>query len=140
MIKIESFLSPIIFQVAFRCKERLHKLVEEELQESKEAIAVTAAAKWKTAMVRSFWRMDREVIAWNKGVVGASCRCEMQTPECDAVGSTAVVAIVTPVEIIVANCGDSRAVLCRNGKSIPLSTDHKVLAHLYYPKCYRILK
>lgn len=111
--------------VAFRCKERLHKLVEEELQESKEAIAVTAAAKWKTAMVRSFWRMDREVIAWNKGVVGASCRCEMQTPECDAVGSTAVVAIVTPVEIIVANCGDSRAVLCRNGKSIPLSTDHK---------------
>ncbi|KAF2311902.1 hypothetical protein GH714_027274 [Hevea brasiliensis] len=111
--------------VAVRCKERLHELVEEELLESKEAIVVAAAAEWKNAMERSFCRMDKEVIAWNEGVVGASCRCEMQTPECDAVGSTAVVAIVTPDKIIVANCGDSRAVLCRNGKPIPLSSDHK---------------
>ncbi|KAJ9172404.1 hypothetical protein P3X46_015645 [Hevea brasiliensis] len=112
--------------VAVRCRERLHELVKEELLESKEATVVEAAtAKWKSAMERSFSRMDKEVIAWNEGVVGASCRCEMQTPECNAVGSTAVVAVVTPDKIIVANCGDSRAVLCRNGKPIPLSTDHK---------------
>ncbi|KAL2541615.1 Protein phosphatase 2C 3 [Abeliophyllum distichum] len=55
----------------------------------------------------------------------ATCRCELQTPQCDAVGSTAVVAVVAPDKIIVSNCGDSRAVLCRNGVAIPLSTDHK---------------
>ncbi|KAF3454643.1 hypothetical protein FNV43_RR05091 [Rhamnella rubrinervis] len=106
--------------VATRCRERLHELVEEDLQ-SKEAVS----REWKSVMERSFSRMDKEVIAWNETVVGANCRCELQTPECDAVGSTAVVAIVTPDKIIVANCGDSRAVLCRNGKPIPLSSDHK---------------
>ena len=100
----------------------MHELVKEEL-ESKEAVS----REWKSAMERSFSRMDKEVIAWNETVVGANCRCELQTPECDAVGSTAVVAVVTPDKIIVANCGDSRAVLCRNGKAIPLSSDHKVL-------------
>ena len=60
----------------------------------------------------------------------ANCRCELQSPECDAVGSTAVVAIVTPDKIIVANCGDSRAVLCRNGKAVALSTDHKVCSQI----------
>lgn len=105
--------------VAMKCKERLHELVKEELEKKE------ASADWKQAMEQSFSRMDKEAIAWNESVVRGSCRCELQTPECDAVGSTAVVAIVTPDKIIVANCGDSRAVLCRNGKAIPLSNDHK---------------
>ncbi|PON50754.1 Protein phosphatase 2C [Parasponia andersonii] len=102
--------------VATKCRERLHELVKEEV-ESKE--------EWKTAMERSFIRMDAEVIAWNDDGLGSNCRCELQTPECDAVGSTAVVAVVTTEKIVVANCGDSRAVLCRNGKPVPLSFDHK---------------
>lgn len=44
----------------------------------------------------------------------------------ETVGSTAVVAVVCPTQIIVANCGDSRAVLCRGKQPIPLSVDHKV--------------
>lgn len=113
--------------MAVRCRERLHELVKEELLESKEATIIEAStSEWKNAMERSFRRMDKEVIEWNQGVVVSNCRCEMQTPECGAVGSTAVVAIVTPDKIIVANCGDSRAVLCRNGKPVPLSSDHKV--------------
>lgn len=43
-----------------------------------------------------------------------------------AVGSTAVVAVVCPTHLIVANCGDSRAVLCRGKGALPLSVDHKV--------------
>ncbi|XVF05450.1 hypothetical protein REPUB_Repub05bG0173300 [Reevesia pubescens] len=102
--------------VATKCRERLHQLVKEELESEEE---------WKGAMERSFTRMDKEVIKCNENVVEANCRCELQSPECDAVGSTAVVAIVTPDKIVVANCGDSRAVLCRNGKPVPLSSDHK---------------
>lgn len=109
--------------MATRCRERLHELVKEELESSK---LEGVGREWKSAMERSFARMDKEVVAWNETVVGANCRCEMQTPECDAVGSTAVVAVVSPDEIFVANCGDSRAVLCRNGKPVPLSSDHKV--------------
>jgi len=41
------------------------------------------------------------------------------------VGCTACVCCVTANSIIVANCGDSRAVLCRNGQAVPLSEDHK---------------
>lgn len=100
----------------------MHELVREEL-ESKDACTESG---WKSAMERSFSRMDKEVNARNPGESGATCRCELQTPECDAVGSTAVVAILTPEKIVVANCGDSRAVLCRKGKPIPLSSDHKV--------------
>eukprot|EP00891_Asterochloris_glomerata_P008404 jgi/Astpho2/8404/Aster-01460 len=41
------------------------------------------------------------------------------------VGTTAVVALVGSRQLFVANCGDSRAVLCRNGTAIPLTDDHK---------------
>ncbi|ESQ36158.1 hypothetical protein EUTSA_v10007705mg [Eutrema salsugineum] len=104
--------------VAARCKERLHVLVQEEaLSDHKE--------EWTKMMERSFTRMDKEVVRWGETVMSTNCRCELQSPDCDAVGSTAVVSVITPEKIIVANCGDSRAVLCRNGKPVPLSTDHK---------------
>lgn len=44
----------------------------------------------------------------------------------ETVGSTAVVALVCSSHIIVANCGDSRAVLCRGKEPMALSVDHKV--------------
>ncbi|CAN6981397.1 hypothetical protein BRARA_I05360 [Brassica rapa] len=104
--------------VASRCKERLHELVQEEALSDKNE-------EWKKMMERSFTRMDKEAVRWEETVMSANCKCELQTPNCDAVGSTAVVSVITPEKIIVANCGDSRAVLCRNGKPVPLSKDHK---------------
>mmetsp|Transcript_578 Transcript_578/g.1619 ORF Transcript_578/g.1619 Transcript_578/m.1619 type:complete len:444 (-) Transcript_578:139-1470(-) len=50
------------------------------------------------------------------------------------VGSTAIIALIDlgdgagpprPRRVTVANCGDSRAVLCRKGKAVELSEDHK---------------
>lgn len=102
------------------CKERLHEIVKEEIVGARDSL------NWQPVMEQSFARMDEEVLAWSHSNQSSSCRCELQTPHCDAVGSTAVVSVVTPDKIIVSNCGDSRAVLCRNGVAIPLSSDHKV--------------
>ncbi|PNT17616.1 hypothetical protein POPTR_010G199600v4 [Populus trichocarpa] len=108
--------------VAMRCRDRLHEIVKEEVEGFKEEKSV----EWKETMKRSFIKMDKEVEnCCVEGDNSSNCRCELQTPQCDAVGSTAVVAVVTPEKIIVSNCGDSRAVLCRNGDAIPLSSDHK---------------
>ena len=82
-------------------------------------------ATWRRVMRRSFERMDE--VALNTcacGSVGGQCACHPM--EVALGGSTAVVAVLTPEHIIVANCGDSRAVLCRGGRAIPLSNDHKV--------------
>ncbi|KAH6769192.1 protein phosphatase 2CA [Perilla frutescens var. frutescens] len=105
--------------VATRCKDRMHEIVKDELQTG-------GSSSWKRTMFESFLKMDKEVGDWcNGGECISACRCELQTPQCDAVGSTAVVSVVTPDKVIVSNCGDSRAVLCRNGVAIPLSVDHK---------------
>ncbi|XP_010558044.1 PREDICTED: protein phosphatase 2C 37-like [Tarenaya hassleriana] len=110
--------------VAEKCRERLHEIVKQEVE-------VSTVEEWKGTMVKSFLRMDMEVSAINSNRANGedrntmSCRCELQSPQCDAVGSTAAVAVVTPEKIVVSNCGDSRSVLCRNGVAIPLSSDHK---------------
>ncbi|KAL1542160.1 protein-serine/threonine phosphatase [Salvia divinorum] len=108
--------------VATTCRDRMHEIVKEELE-------AAGSSSWERTMCESFLKMDKEVGSCSSGRVGSccasACRCELQTPQCDAVGSTAVVAVVTPDKIIVSNCGDSRAVLCRNGVAIPLSVDHK---------------
>lgn len=41
------------------------------------------------------------------------------------VGSTGNVLLLTGEKIYLANIGDTRAVLCRNGVAFPLSHDHK---------------
>ncbi|XP_047954606.1 protein phosphatase 2C 37 [Salvia hispanica] len=108
--------------VATTCRDRMHEIVKEELE-------AAGSSSWERTMSESFLKMDKEVGSCSSGRDGAccasACRCELQTPQCDAVGSTAVVAVVTPDKIVVSNCGDSRAVLCRNGVAIPLSVDHK---------------
>ncbi|KAK3031919.1 hypothetical protein RJ639_036715 [Escallonia herrerae] len=113
--------------VAMKCKDRMHEIVKSEMESGQ------AEDSWKDAMTKSFSRMDKEVTEWSNsaGLPSSNCRCELQTPQCDAVGSTAVVAVVTPDKIVVSNCGDSRAVLCRKGVAIPLSTDHKASLATY---------
>ncbi|CAN7075324.1 unnamed protein product [Brassica oleracea var. botrytis] len=106
--------------VAEKCRERLHEIVKHEVE------AMASDNEWKETMAKSFQKMDREVSQRDASrSAKSSCRCELQSPQWDAVGSTAVVSVVTPEKIVVSNCGDSRAVLCRNVLAIPLSSDHK---------------
>ena len=58
------------------------------------------------------------------GSVGDDCEC--RSLQVALTGTTAVVAVLTGKHIIVADCGDSRAVLCRGGRAVLLSRDHKV--------------
>ena len=103
----------------------MHEIVVEEEARSSGS---DGAERWKGVMERSFARMDAEAVGSRSSTAdpAPTCRCELQLPKCDHVGSTAVVAVVGPRHIVVSNCGDSRAVLCRGGAAIPLSSDHKV--------------
>ncbi|KAA3454883.1 putative protein phosphatase 2C 51 isoform X1 [Gossypium australe] len=95
-------------RVAEECKERLHKVLKEEIiEDSKGGCGIN----WGRTMERCFEKMDEEV---NRGKLGE-----------EMVGSTAVVAVVGNGKLVVANCGDSRAVLSRCGVAVALSSDHK---------------
>jgi len=68
-------------------------------------------------LTQSFKEADRELLEKLK---------EMGGMKAAKSGSTATVALVRKDKIIVANVGDSRLVLCRNGQPIDLTTEHRV--------------
>ncbi|URD82131.1 phosphatase 2C [Musa troglodytarum] len=105
--------------VASLCSDRMHEVVAEEVETLASGAAASPQA-WRVAMERSFARVDAEAVDGSGERPSQDCRCERQPPRCDHVGSTAVVAVVSATRIVVANCGDSRAVLCRNGAPSPL--------------------
>ncbi|OIW17069.1 hypothetical protein TanjilG_15652 [Lupinus angustifolius] len=97
-------------QVAEVCRERLHRLVAEGVERYGRRSGNEVEWDWEDVMEGCFGKMDREV-----GDVEA-----VRT-----VGTTAIVAVVAEEEIVVANCGDSRAVMGRGGEALDLSCDHK---------------
>ncbi|XP_062013577.1 probable protein phosphatase 2C 6 [Rosa rugosa] len=89
-------------EVSRYCSKSLHELLAEE------------------------WEKGSGEDQWNKRWTGALVRAYNRADDApDTVGSTAVVVILSACQIIVANCGDSRAVLCRGNQVIPLTVDHK---------------
>lgn len=97
----------------------MHLALAEEIEFVKERLIIGSTDcqdQWKKAFTNCFLNVDAEV--------GGKVSCEPVAPE--TVGSTAVVAIVCSSHIIVSNCGDSRAVLCRGKEAMALSIDHKV--------------
>ncbi|KAK2445807.1 protein-serine/threonine phosphatase [Trifolium repens] len=107
-------------QVADYCRDRMHLALAEEIELLKEDLIIGSTKDdcqdlWRKAFTTCFMKVDAEV--------GGKANCEPVAPE--TVGSTAVVAIVCSSHIIVSNCGDSRAVLCRGKEPLALSVDHK---------------
>lgn len=60
----------------------------------------------------------------------------LQQPGVDS-GCTAVVALIKGDDLYVANAGDSRCVLCKNGTAVEMSEDHKPEDEL---ECARVEK
>ena len=102
----------------------LEVLVKEEAFKSKD---------YPTALKLTFIHIDEllrtslgqnELIEISKKL-GSTIESNTEEQIADNVGCTACVALITKSEIFVANSGDSRCVLCKDGKPIPLSKDHK---------------
>uniref|UniRef100_M1DLW0 protein-serine/threonine phosphatase n=1 Tax=Solanum tuberosum TaxID=4113 RepID=M1DLW0_SOLTU len=127
-------------QVSALCRERMHLIVAEELMRPENNTKMMSSgsssssdrrqqrdweAAWMRILQRSFQRMDK-MICFNCDCATLSYRC-LCPPNHNLrfMGSTAIIAIVTDHAIVIANCGDSRAVLSRNGNALSVSFDHK---------------
>lgn len=128
-------------QVANYCKDRMHFALADEIKNINRGAARFEGdgwqQKWETAFINCFRKVDDEVSGGvSKRLEGStssasfddtrhSSAITLETIVPETVGSTAVVAVICSSHIIVANCGDSRAVLYCGKQAIPLSVDHK---------------
>ncbi|KAG6669148.1 protein phosphatase 2C 16-like isoform X1 [Carya illinoinensis] len=117
-------------QVANYCRERVHLALAEEIGVFKDSLSSGGTGEnqqlqWEKAFTSCFKKVDDEIGGKvSRGINGSNGDAsDPIAPE--TVGSTAVVALICSSHIIVANCGDSRAVLCRGKEPIALSSDHK---------------
>ncbi|KAL7145069.1 hypothetical protein ABFS83_07G054200 [Erythranthe nasuta] len=111
-------------KVAEKCGETMHNCLAGHMEKAKklpekEVVEVERGFDWEKVMVDCFGNMDEELSGGDEVAPGAAEQPYWR------MGSTAVVVLVGKAEVVVANCGDSRAVLCRGGAVVPLSTDHK---------------
>ncbi|RWW87600.1 hypothetical protein BHE74_00003558 [Ensete ventricosum] len=117
-------------QVADYCREHLHLVLIEQLRSLVKDLGGSSCSKWKRkwekVFVACFHKVDDEVGGkGSRGNMGSSAEApnegDLPCPNVpsepvapDTVGSTAVVAVISSSHVIIANCGDSRAVLCRD--------------------------
>lgn len=100
--------------------EELELLKDDMMDDS---LRDTRHMQWERIFTSCFLKVDDEV----GGKVSRSSTNYTPDPVApETVGSTAVVVVICSSHIIVANCGDSRAVLYRGKEAIALSVDHKV--------------
>ncbi|KAL1563349.1 Protein phosphatase 2C 7, variant 2 [Salvia divinorum] len=118
-------------QVANYCREHMHLALADEIGAAKENLKVengehNLKEKWLKIFQKCFHRLDNEVGGFPRTDGAGDIASDLHEPITpESVGSTASVAIVCSTHIIVANCGDSRAVLNRGKVPMPLSVDHK---------------
>ncbi|GAB2271787.1 hypothetical protein Dimus_006618 [Dionaea muscipula] len=105
-------------EVAAACRERVHLILAGEIRrEVSEDDEGGGRVDWERVMLGCFEKMDEEVA----GLI----REDGEGKEAVLGSTAAAAAVVGAEEIVVANCGDSRAVLCRGGVATRLSVDHK---------------
>ncbi|KAF4353198.1 hypothetical protein F8388_014666 [Cannabis sativa] len=105
--------------VANACRDQLHRRVEAGIGGCDGGIV-----DWNEVMRYCFMKMDEEV-GGGSGCGGEIIHDVGKAMSVNTVGSTAMAVVVGKEAIVVANCGDSRTVLCRDTIVVPLSRDHK---------------
>lgn len=97
-------------KVSQYCSEHLLESILECLGKDAEV----TEGKVKKAIHDGFLRLDEELKKEPQWATGE-----------DRSGTTAIVAMVSPQKIIWGNCGDSRGLLCKSGKVVFSTQDHK---------------
>lgn len=106
-------------QVADQAAKTMHKNIMSQFRQ-KQVQPASRDEKLRAAIKEAFLQTDKEILA------------SAERKKTEQVGSTAVAALLhgnpklgTALRLVVANCGDSRAVLCRAGQAVAVSEDHK---------------
>ncbi|KAK4422517.1 putative protein phosphatase 2C 8 [Sesamum alatum] len=102
--------------VAETCSVRLHKCLERHIERTKK-LPVDRDFDWGKVMLDCFGGADEEFWHEVKEREGSSAAAVLRF--------TAMVVVVGKEEVVVVNFGNSRAVLCRGGLAVPLSSDPK---------------
>ncbi|KAK4389124.1 putative protein phosphatase 2C 75 [Sesamum angolense] len=134
---------------ALTCKEKMHEILKEELMRvamqtnpMRRAGSTSMAAPrlppapglpadesllqeaWRVVITRCFSKTEMVGLhTCGCGSVGFRCGCNRSLVAYS--GTTAVAVVLTDSHIVVGNCGDSRAILYRGGRVVPLTFDHK---------------
>lgn len=93
------------------------KGVESGLEVSQDLAGLACPLSFTPILTDSFTHADEDLLAW----MHANAPDEEATSGC-----TATTLLVRKDLVVVANVGDSRAVLCRGGRAVDLSTEHRV--------------
>merc|ERR1712050_132439 len=106
-------------QVADHGAKQLHKNIMQQFRQ-KQVQPASRDEKIKTAIKEAFLQTDKEILS------------TADRKKSQLVGSTCVSALLhgnpklgTALRLVIANLGDSRAVLCRGGQAVAVSEDHK---------------
>jgi serine/threonine protein phosphatase PrpC/cold shock CspA family protein len=107
-------------QVADACNKVLHKNVMNQYRILK-VQPQSRDEKLRLAMRDAYMQTDKDILE------------SSERKKIEQIGSSAITAVVhgnpkiqtTPLRLVVANVGSSRAVLCRSGEAVALSDDHK---------------
>ena len=120
------------FMRFFSSSNRLKKYANMSIEDQSNVPGLSCL---RPALAETFSKLDAEIrkqqIKRNNEILKLSKQQELAegSPaprvKYERSGSTCIVVLVTPSHIISANAGDSRAILRRNGKILPLSFDHK---------------
>mmetsp|Transcript_50767 Transcript_50767/g.146442 ORF Transcript_50767/g.146442 Transcript_50767/m.146442 type:complete len:449 (+) Transcript_50767:107-1453(+) len=100
-------------------QDRLQAAVAADMARANEKGSLTSQEAMRIAMGMSFLQRLEGSAAQGSSSPADSSTCALNA------GCTAVCVVITDTYLVCANAGDSRAVLCRGGRSVALSRDHK---------------
>ena len=99
-------------KVSKKCSDKLVDTLEKHFMPKEPCKCPESDEEIERALVDAFLELDKDLKV-------------LYESENDHSGSTAIVVMISPKKVIWANCGDSRGILCRDGKVEFATEDHK---------------